>query len=391
MIPRCRSLAVCLSLVLCLAALVSPSVLRAQSTPLCFNVPAITNCIEGRFLTFWQQNGGLPVFGYPIAAAVPQPTPEGNFLTQSFERIRFELHPENAQPYDVLLGRLGDERLKQQGRDWMMFPKAAGSAPHFFAATSHAVAHDPFWRYWSSHGLEFDGKPGTSFAESLALFGLPLSDPTMETNSSNDTILTQWFERARFEDHGDQGVLLGLLGNETRVGTSSVELVPPPSPEQMLVFRPVADAFVHADFPDSNFGRDGLLVGDWRPNRESYLKFEIQGLNGTVANAKLWLYVTTLLQVDGSSFTGGKVARMQDTSWQETSVTYNSRPRIDGPVLATLSQVKAGQWYAFDVTAAITGNGLMSLGLMGGSRNGVYYTSREVTETAPQLVVTFAR
>jgi hypothetical protein len=26
--------------------------------------------------------------------------------------------------------------------------------------------------------------------------------------------VVQWFERARFEDHGSDGVLLGLLGNE---------------------------------------------------------------------------------------------------------------------------------------------------------------------------------
>jgi len=26
--------------------------------------------------------------------------------------------------------------------------------------------------------------------------------------------MVQWFERARFEDHGEQGVLLGLLGDE---------------------------------------------------------------------------------------------------------------------------------------------------------------------------------
>ena len=40
----------------------------------------------------------------------------------------------------------------------------------------------------------------------------------METNTSGDRVLTQWFERARFEWHPDQPaefrVLLGLLGNE---------------------------------------------------------------------------------------------------------------------------------------------------------------------------------
>ena len=42
----------------------------------------------------------------------------------------------------------------------------------------------------------------------------------METNTSGDTIETQWFERARFECHPNNPpeyrVLLGLLGNEVR-------------------------------------------------------------------------------------------------------------------------------------------------------------------------------
>ncbi|WP_322497137.1 hypothetical protein [Chloroflexus sp.] len=76
---------------------------------------------------------------------------------------------------------------------------------------------DAFLRYWQSHGLEFDGKRGFSEAESLALFGLPLTEARIETNSSGDTVLTQWFERARFELHTNLGpdvVLLGLLGRE---------------------------------------------------------------------------------------------------------------------------------------------------------------------------------
>ncbi len=174
--------------------------------------------VEGRFQEYWEQQGGLPIFGLPITSAASETNADTqrNHLTQWFERNRFELHAQNARPYDVLLGRLGADRLQQQGRTWQQFPKAAPTAPHYFAQTGHAIAHDPFWRYWSSHGLEFDGRRGASFEESSALFGLPLSEPMMETNTSGDRVLTQWFERARFEDHGQKGVLLGLLGNEAR-------------------------------------------------------------------------------------------------------------------------------------------------------------------------------
>ena len=169
---------------------------------------------------YWHQHGGLPVFGYPISEAFSEVNADTNqaYLTQYFERNRLESHPENAAPYHILLGLLGKEALAAQGRDWTTFPKAEPTANHYFEQTGHAIAHEPFWNYFRSHGLEFDGQAGFSLDESIALFGLPLSEPTMETNSSGDTVLTQWFERARFEHHPanapEHQVLLGLLGKE---------------------------------------------------------------------------------------------------------------------------------------------------------------------------------
>ncbi|NJN17829.1 MAG: hypothetical protein HC822_16915 [Oscillochloris sp.] len=175
----------------------------------------------GRILSYWRENGGLPVFGYPIG---PQQavTIEGNvFQAQEFERNRLELHPENARPYDVLLGRLGAEILELQGRDWQQFPKR-NSAPDgclYFGETGHSLC-EPFLSYFRSKGLEFDGRPGYSLAESVALFGLPLSEPQPEVIQGN-TYTAQWFERARFEYHPENAgtqyeVLLGLLGVERR-------------------------------------------------------------------------------------------------------------------------------------------------------------------------------
>ena len=82
----------------------------------------------GDFKAYWELNGGLPVFGYPLTDELS----EVNFDTgqtytvQCFERARFEWHPENAgTPYAVLLGRLGAQILALHGRDWMTFPHAA--------------------------------------------------------------------------------------------------------------------------------------------------------------------------------------------------------------------------------------------------------------------------
>lgn len=198
--------------------------------------PETQHNLADPMLSYWQRHGGLPVFGFPISEAFPERNADTGqtYSTQYLERNRFEAHPENGAPYDVLLGRLGVEVLQRQGRDWNTFPKADPATAHFFGETGHAIGHAPFWQYFSSRGLEFDGRAGKALAESIALFGFPVSEPAMETNSSGDNVLTQWFERARFEDHGGKGVLLGLLGNEVtgerRAEGPFLPVAGPPSP-----------------------------------------------------------------------------------------------------------------------------------------------------------------
>ncbi|NWF80658.1 MAG: hypothetical protein HXY37_11500 [Chloroflexi bacterium] len=172
----------------------------------------------GRLLQYWRENGGLPVFGLPIG---PQQavTIEGRaYQAQAFERNRLELHPQNGRPYDVLLGRLGVEVLGRQGRDWQQFTRVDGAPAGclFFPETGHSLC-EPFLSAFRRSGLEFDGQRGYSLAESVALFGLPLSEPQTETIEGRQ-LTVQWFERARFEWHPDNPdpykVLLGRLGVE---------------------------------------------------------------------------------------------------------------------------------------------------------------------------------
>ncbi|NOK62493.1 MAG: hypothetical protein GFH27_549293n227 [Chloroflexi bacterium AL-W] len=177
-------------------------------------------CISGRIREFWEQSGGLPVFGYPTG---PQQTAviEGKSVEmQWFERIRLELHPDNARPYDVLLGRIGAERLDQDGLNWADFaPATPNDDCQAFAETGHQVC-GLFRTYYNTHGLNLDEQTSLTPEESLALFGLPLSDAMTMTLSNGREHTVQWFERGRFEYHPDNPepfkVLLGLLGNEVQ-------------------------------------------------------------------------------------------------------------------------------------------------------------------------------
>jgi len=206
-----------LTLMVLAVALAAP-ISQVYAAPRCFDQTG--HCIDGRIRDYWEANGALDVFGYPITAQAPEQNRDTGqvYQTQWMERNRFELHPENAAPYDVLLGRLGDDRLRQLGIDWQTLPKADPSTPHYFPLTGHAIAAE-FWDYWRTRGLEL-GDPGNSERESLALFGQPITEPAVETNPDGDTVRTQWFERARFEYHPNNPdpfkVLLGRLGAEVR-------------------------------------------------------------------------------------------------------------------------------------------------------------------------------
>lgn len=199
--------------------IVNPVGAPTPQEQLCFSETG--HCASGRFLSFWRQNGGMAVFGLPLTDLMT----ENNLPVQYFERQRFELHAENAAPYDVLLGRLGDELLRQRSIDWLTLPSPTGAQAgcRFFPETQHNICDQSggpdFLNYWSANGLEFDGKQGKSPAESLALFGLPLTEP-MTMTLEGQPFLVQWLERARFEWNPDNPaayrVLLGRLGAEVQ-------------------------------------------------------------------------------------------------------------------------------------------------------------------------------
>ncbi len=106
-----------------------PRLVPARAAARCF--PETGQCIDGRIREFWEQNGGLPVFGFPVAPQREEQVEGRPVQVQWFERNRLELHPENPRPYDVLLGRLGADRLAPAGPRLVPVPQrpAAGWLP----------------------------------------------------------------------------------------------------------------------------------------------------------------------------------------------------------------------------------------------------------------------
>ncbi len=100
---------------------------------------------DSRFRSFYEQLGGLAVFGYPISGALNEDHPETGVPTtvQYFERARFELAP-NAPPGapltdQVRLGLLGRELLAAGGAAALCAGAPASPQPLSLAVAATAT------------------------------------------------------------------------------------------------------------------------------------------------------------------------------------------------------------------------------------------------------------
>jgi peptidoglycan/xylan/chitin deacetylase (PgdA/CDA1 family) len=74
----------------------------------------------GHYLCFgfrdhWYAHGGLAVLGFPISEEFKEVNPQDGktYTVQYFERARFEYHPENQPPWNILGGHLGRTAYEQ--------------------------------------------------------------------------------------------------------------------------------------------------------------------------------------------------------------------------------------------------------------------------------------
>lgn len=83
----------------------------SPSSPGARYFPETGQSVAQPFLRYWQERGGLAMYGYPISTLFQD---ERGFQVQWFERARFELHPELPEEFRVSLGLLGRDALARQ-------------------------------------------------------------------------------------------------------------------------------------------------------------------------------------------------------------------------------------------------------------------------------------
>jgi hypothetical protein len=160
--------------------------------------PETGHFLAGAFRAFWETNGGVAIFGFPITEEYVSPST--GRVTQYFERARFELTERGGQPY-VELGRLGVQIT--EGRIFPKVPPIPNTADRRYIPETQHIIQYGFKEVWETRGGE-------------RIFGYPISEEIDEVLENGEWHTVQYFERARFEywperPDGDR-VLLTNLG-----------------------------------------------------------------------------------------------------------------------------------------------------------------------------------
>jgi hypothetical protein len=171
--------------------------------------------VRGVFRDFWDKNGGLANFGYPITEEYYDP--QTGKVYQYFERARFERDKNESTA--VSLGMLGRELLGS--RTFARQEKITNTAQRRYFDETGQILQYGFKEIWEGRGGQ-------------AVFGLPLSSEVEEQLSNGKVHTVQWFERARFEYWPDmpagQRVLVSALGRQQAPASLIAPLAPDSPP-----------------------------------------------------------------------------------------------------------------------------------------------------------------
>jgi hypothetical protein len=183
-----RALRGCAALLLLLAVLVQPPPPGAAQTDFRY-FSETGHWLHGAFRQFWERNGGVRTFGFPVSEEFVQNS--NCRVAQYFERARFELGPNGVE-----LAWLGAELTG--GR---LFPEvppfAAPAGTTYFADVQHTLK-GAFRDTWNRGG----GAP---------IFGLPISEEMYDRVEDGSFHLVQWYQKSRFE-LWPEGVRISRLG-----------------------------------------------------------------------------------------------------------------------------------------------------------------------------------
>lgn len=152
--------------------------------------------VDDPFLSYWNENGGLPIFGHPISHVQVH----GDLKVQYFENALLELHPDGKiRGAHVGLFAYRQYLLEQGNHIGHLIYHFLPGDVRYFPETSRNV-HGAFLAFWEVNG-------------GLQTFGYPVSIGFIDKNGK----YTQYFERSQFTYHPND-LINGEVVNLEKVG-----------------------------------------------------------------------------------------------------------------------------------------------------------------------------
>ncbi len=236
-----------------------PAPLSQTPPPSLTYFPESGHFLGGAFRYYWEQNGGVGRFGYPVTEEYVRSG--DSKLVQYFERARFELRIEGDQAL-VDLGLIGRDYLDYYQ---LSFERVSPVEPTddlaYFPETGHTL-RGLLKEYWEEQG-------------GLAFFGYPLSEEVTAKFPDGADRTVQYFERARLELHGNT-VMVGTLGRALapcHLTQYRLADQPPPEHEHLTEGDPEPcppSLAVHIDQPHAGMATGHVYYAAARPG-------EVQG------------------------------------------------------------------------------------------------------------------
>jgi hypothetical protein len=152
--------------------------------------------------------------------------------------------------------------------------------------------------------------------------------------------------------------------------------------EATLTFNSEADTYIDSNNPTTNYGSATWLnVGS---KYHTYLRFNVTGVPAEVIRATLRLYGL-------SGAYPCNISTSSDTTWAESSPTWNNPLPEDGSILGAIPAQPTPQWYESDVTDAVHGNGAVTFVILEPNLSTAAFRSNNhaTITTRPQLVVAY--
>ena len=210
---------------------------------------------------------------------------------------------------------------------------------------------------------------------------------TVSFGSPNSAVTT-----ASFSSEGSY--VIRLTANDG-VRSSFSEVSVGAHPAVTINLNPTADTHVRdGSSAATNFGTATTIEAQTSStvggNRDAYFRFDLTSV-GDVRNAKLRIFAGT--SAAGSITTS--VYPVANTTWPETTTTWNNRPALGSPGLNSVTiNGTTLAWYEIDVTNYVmgektAGRNIVTLALHNPSVSGIFakINSKEAATNKPQLAV----